>query len=154
MMHFSVHVEGLRCQEVMGSMRRMMLKPYLILWVVVYGFMLAIALVKNAVSVFTLVSPAVILLLLAAAYEHSGRKNYASANYDKAILDYDFTPKGYKLTVGEQSAAFTWQEARLVKTRVNYLLYSDKKNCSVLPVRCLTEEQKALLDQWARGNRG
>ena len=148
-MHFSVHVEGLSCAEVMGSMRRMMLKPYLILWVVVYAFMLAIAIFKDAVSVFTLVSPAVLLLILAAAYERTGRKNYASSDYDKAVMDYSFTPKGYQLTVGDKTAEFTWQQAKLVKTRVNYLLYSDKHNCSILPLRCLTEEQKAKLTEWA-----
>ena len=150
-MHFSVHVKGLTKAEVMDSMRRMVAKLYLILWVVVYAIVLAIALIKGAVTVFTLACPAIILVLLALAYEFTGRKNFVPMGYDKAELSYDFTPKGYKLTVGENSAEFPWTEARVVKTRHNFLLYSDKKNCSVLPLRCLSDEQKALIAAWAKG---
>ena len=149
-MHFSVLVKDLTKSEVMDSMRRMMVKPYLILWVAVYAIVLAVALIKGQVTVFTLVCPAIILVLLALAYEFSGRKNFVPMGYDKAELSYEFTPKGYKLTVGEQSAEFTWKEATVKKTRLNYLLYSDKKNCSILPVRCLTDEQKERLTTWAK----
>ena len=69
--------------------------------------------------------------------------------YDEAILDYTFTPEGYSLTVGEQTAAFTWKQAALRRTRSDFLLYSDKKNSSVLPKRCLTEEQTRQLLAWA-----
>lgn len=149
-MHFSVHVEGLTKGEVMDSMRRMMIKPYLVLWLIVYAIVLVIALIKGVVTTFTLVCPAVVMVLLALAYEFSGRKNFVPMGYDKAELDYEFTPRGYKLTVGEQSVEFTWETAWLVKTRKNFLLYSDKKNSSILPVRFLTEEQKEKIMEWAK----
>ena len=92
---FSVRVEHLTPSEVMQSMRRMMLKPYLILWAAVYAVVLAVALFQHRFSVFTWVCPGIILILLALAYEFSGRKNYGPMKYDEAVLDYTFTPEGY-----------------------------------------------------------
>lgn len=147
---FSIHVEGLTSGEVMQSMRRMMLRPYLILWAAVYAVVLVIYLFQRTVSFFTLFGPAIILVLLALAYEFSGRKNYKPMKYHEAVLDYDFTPQGYRLTVGEQSMDFLWKDAQLKRTRSNFLLYSDNRNSSVLPLRFLSQEQKALLLRWAR----
>lgn len=146
---FSVRVEHLTPSEVMQSMRRMMLKTYLILWAVVYAVVLAVALFQHRFSVFTWVCPGIILILLALAYEFSGRKNFGPMKYGEAILDYTFTPEGYSLTVGKQTAAFTWKQATLRRTRSDFLLYSDKKNSSVLPKRCLTEEQTRQMLAWA-----
>lgn len=148
---FSVRVDRLTPGEVMQSMRRMMLKTYLILWAAVYAVVLAVALVQHRFSVFTWVCPGIILILLALAYEFSGRKNYGPMKYGEAILDYTFTPEGYSLTVGEQTATFTWKQATLRRTRSDFLLYSDKKNSSVLPKRCLTEEQTQQMLAWAAG---
>ena len=92
-----------------------------------------------------------LLILLALAYEFSGRKNYGPMKYDEAVLDYTFTPEGYSLTVGEQTATFPWEQATLRRTRSDFLLYSDKKNSSVLPKRCLTEEQTRQILAWAAG---
>lgn len=149
-MYFSVHVEGLTCAEVMDSMRRMMRKPYLILWAIVYAVVLVVGLIRGSFNTFTLFGPAIILILLALAYEFSGHKNFGKMGYDKAELFYDITPRGYKLTVGDQTAEFTWQAVRTVKTRKNFLLYSDKNNCSVLPLRCLSQEQKELIESWSK----
>lgn len=149
-MHFSVHVKDLTKGEVMDSLRRLMVKPYLILWAIVYAVVLVVGLVKGSFNAFTICCPAIILILLALAYEFSGHKNFGKMGYDKAELFYDITPRGYKLTVGEKSAEFTWQAVRTVKTRKNFLLYSDKNNCSVLPLRCLTQEQKDLIDSWSK----
>lgn len=146
---FSIHVEGLTPSEVMQSMRRMMRKPYLILWAAVYAVVLVIFLIQRTVNFFSLFGPAIILILLALAYEFSGRKNYKPMKYHEAILDYDFSPQGYRLTVGDQSADFRWQDTQLKRTHSNFLLYSDRRNSSVLPLRCLTSEQRALLLQWA-----
>ena len=134
---FSVRVTHLTPGEVMQSMRRMMLKTYLILWAAVYAVVLAVALFQHRFSVFTWVCPGVILILLALAYEFS------------AVLDYAFAPEGYSLTVGEQTVTFPWKQTTLRRTRSNFLLYSDKKNSSVLPKRCLTEEQAKQLLSWA-----
>ena len=146
---FSVHVTHLTPGEVIQSIRRMMLKTYLILWAAVYAVVLAVALFQHRFSVFTWVCPGVILILLALAYEFSGRKNYGPMKYDEAVLDYAFTPEGYSLTVGEQTVTFPWKQTTLRRTRSNFLLYSDKKNSSVLPKRCLTEEQAKQLLSWA-----
>lgn len=146
---FSVRVEHLTPSEVMQSMRRMMRKTYLILWAAVYAIVLAVALVRQHFSIFTWVSPAVILILLAGAYEFSGRKNFGPMKYGEAVLDYTFTPQGYSLTVGEQTASFSWAQAKLRRTRSDFLLYSDKNNCSVLPKRCLTPEETQALLSWS-----
>lgn len=148
--NFSIHVEGLTSGEVMQSMRRMMLRPYLILWAVVYAVALVVFLVKGSLSVWGWAGPAIILILLALAYEFSGRKNYKPMKYDEAVLDYDFTPQGYRLTVGEQSMEFSWKDAQIKQTRSDLLLYSDKRNSSVLPKRCLTAEQRVQLLAWAK----
>lgn len=147
-MEFSVHVTAPTCGEVMDSTRRMVIKPYLLLWLIAYAAVFAIALVKGQVTYYTIFGPAVILLLLALAYEYTGRKNFGAMGYDKAVLDYTFTPRGYTLTVGAQSASFQWKDVKVVKTRKNYLLYSDKKSCSILPLRCLTTEQREAIWAW------
>ena len=84
------------------------------------------------------------------AYEFSGRKNFGPMKYDEAVLDYVISPEGYSLTVGGQTAEFSWQQAKLRHSRSDFLLYSDKKNCSVLPKRCLTPEQTQKLQTWAK----
>lgn len=147
---FAVRVEHLTPSEVMQSMRRMMRKTYLILWAAVYAVVLVVALVQRHFSVFTWVCPAVILILLALAYEFSGRKNFGPMKYDEAVLDYVISPEGYSLTVGGQTAEFSWQQAKLRHSRSDFLLYSDQKNCSVLPKRCLTPEQTQKLQTWAK----
>lgn len=149
---FSVHVENLTPNEVMQSMRRMMVKPYLILWAAVYAAVLVIYLIRQTATFFTLFGPAIILILLALAYEFSGRKNFKPMKYDEAVLDYRFTPQGYTLTVGEQSMDFSWTKAWLRQTRSTFLLYSDKRNSSILPKRCLTDAQRTLLLSWAKQN--
>lgn len=149
-MEFSVHVFAPTKGEIMDSMRRMVLKPYLCLWPIAYAAVFAISLLRSGINLYTVFGPAVILLLLALAYEYMGRKNYAPMGYDKAVLDYTFTPKGYTLTVGEQSASFRWEEVRVVTTRKNLLLYSDKKNSSILPLRFLSPEQKDAILTWKK----
>ena len=72
--------------------------------------------------------------------------------YDEAVLDYRFTPQGYTLTVGEQSMDFSWTKAWIRQTRSTFLLYSDKRNSSILPKRCLTDAQRTLLLSWAKQN--
>ena len=144
----NVHVEGLQKNEVMESMRRMVIKPYLILWVVVYAIMAVVMIVKG-VTVYTLLGPAVILLLLALAYEYSGHKNFPKMGYDKAVMDYQLTPGGYTLTVGEKSATIKWDGAWIVETKHDLLLYSDKNNCSVLPKRFLQDGEKEKILSWA-----
>ena len=74
---FSVRVEHLTPSEVMQSMRRMMLKPYLILWAAVYAVVLAVALFQHRFSVFTWVCPGIILILLALAYESPAARTTA-----------------------------------------------------------------------------
>lgn len=145
----TAHVEGLTRGEVMQSMRRIMRKPYLILWLAVYGIM-AVVMAFKGVTVYTVFGPAVILLLIAGAYEYSGYKNFPKMGYDKAEMDYQLTPKGYKLTVGDNSAEFTWNTAWIVETKSDLLLYSDKHNCSILPKRFLQEGEKEKLLLWAR----
>ena len=152
--NFTVHVEGLTPSEVMQSMRRMMLKPYLILWAVVYAIALVVFLVKGSLSIWGWIGPAVILILLALAYEFSGRKNFRPMKYDEAVLDYEFYPQGYRLTVGDQSVFFHWEDATLRRTRSDFLLYSDKHNSSILPLRCLTESQKQQITAWAKAGKG
>lgn len=148
--NFSIHVEGLTSGEVMQSMRRMMLRPYLILWAAVYATVLVIFLVQGSMSPWGYIGPAVILILLALAYEFSGRKNFKPMKYDEAVLDYEFDPQGYRLTVGEQSLFFHWEDTVLKRTRSNLLLYSDKRNSSILPLRCLTESQQQQIQRWAK----
>lgn len=145
----TAHVDGLTRGEVMQSMRRLMLKPYLILWVVVYAIM-AVVMVVKGVTVYTLFGPAVILLLIAGAYEYSGYKNFPKMGYDKAVMDYQLTPGGYKFTVGDKSAEFKWDTAWIVETKSDLLLYSDKNNCSVLPKRFLQEGEKEKILLWAK----
>ena len=90
-----------------------------------------IALFQHRFSVFTWVCPGIILILLALAYEFSGRKNYGPMKYDAAVLDYTFTPEGWRsLTVEKHTATFPWKQATLRRTRSDFLLYSDKKNSS------------------------
>lgn len=149
-MEFSVHVFAPTKGEIMDSMRRMVLRPYLLLWPIAYAAVFAISLLRGGISLYTIFGPAVILLLLALAYEYMGRKNYSPMGYDKAQLDYTFTPRGYTLTVGEQSVSFRWKDIRIVKTRKNLLLYSDKKNSSILPLRFLTPEQLDTILGWKR----
>lgn len=152
--NFSVHVDGLTKNEVMQSMRRMVLMPYLILWAVAYAVVLVVFLVQGSIGFYGLYGPGIILILLALAYEFTGRKNFVPMGYDKATLDYEFFPQGYRLTVGENSMFFHWKDAVVKKTRSNFLLYSDKRNSSILPKRCLTEAQTAQLLQWAGENHG
>ncbi len=152
--NFTAHVEGLTPDEVMQSMRRMMRKPYLILWAVVYTIALVVFLVKGSLSLWGWIGPAVILMLLALAYEFSGRKNFGPMKYGEAVLDYEFSPQGYRLTVGEQSVFFHWEDATLKRTRSDFLLYSDKHNSSILPLRCLTEAQKQQITVWAKAEKG
>ena len=92
---------------------------------------------------------AVILLLLALAYEYSGHKNFPKMGYDKAVMDYQLTPGGYTLTVGEKSATIKWDGAWIVETKHDLLLYSDKNNCSVLPKRFLQDGEKEKILSWA-----
>ena len=144
----NVHVEGLKENEVMESMRRLVIKPYLILWAAVYAIM-AVVMIFKGVTLYSLLGPAVILLLLALAYEYSGHKNFPRGGYDKAVLDYKLTPGGYTLTVGDKSASFKWDKAWIVETKHDLLLYSDKNNCSVLPKRFLKDGEKEKLLSWA-----
>jgi hypothetical protein len=148
-LHISVRVENLTPREVMESLRRMMRKTYLILWAIVYAVVLLVALVQKAATVYTILGPAVILILLALAYEYQGRKSFGAMGYGEAVMDYELTPKGYRLTMGENSVEFSWKTARLAETRSDFLLYSDQKNSSVLPKRCLTEEEIKKLRTWA-----
>ncbi len=145
-----VHVEGLTKNEVMESTRRMVVKPYLCLWAGVYAVMAAYMLISKNVTVFTLYGPAVILLLLAGAYEFSGHKTFRSMGYDKAVMDYRLTPGGYRLTVGETSREFKWDKAWIKETKHDLLLYSDKNNCSVLPKRFLKSGEREKILSWAK----
>lgn len=146
-----IRVEHLTPSEVMQCIRRMMLKTYLILWVVTYAVVILTAFIQKEFNVFVWAGPAVILILLALAYEYSCRKNYGPLKYDEAVLDYEFTPKGFRLTIGDGSAEFLWENTKVVKTRSNYLLYTDSRNSSVLPKRCLTEEETWTILAWAKG---
>lgn len=147
---FTVHVDQLTPNEVMQSMRRMMLRPYLMLWVLLYALMLVIFLVKGGLTIWGWIGPAIILILLALAYEFSGRKNFKPMKYHEATLDYSFSPEGYTLTVGEQTVRIPWEQAALRRTRSDFLLYSDRKTCSILPRRCLTPAQAQQLLAWAQ----
>lgn len=146
---FSVHVEGLKLPEVMQSIRRIMLRPYLMMWLVIYAIDAAYMLISQSVTFFSLYGPAIILILLALSYDFSCRKQYKPLKYDEAVMDYTFTPGGFTLTVGDQSADFKWDTVRIVKTRSDLLLYTDKRNSSVLPKRCITPEQQEKLLGWA-----
>ena len=148
--NFSIHVSDLTKNEVMQSTRRMVLIPYLILWAIVYAVVLVVFLVQGSIGFFGLYGPAIILVLLAGAYEFTGRKNFEPMGYAKATLDYEFFPQGYRLTVGENSMFFHWKDASVKQTRSNLLLYSDKRNSSILPKRCLTEAQTARILEWAK----
>ena len=149
--NFSVHVTDLTKNEVMQSTRRMVLKPYLLLWAVVYAVVLVVFLVQGSLSFFGLYGPGIILALLALAYEFTGRKNFEPMGYAKATLDYEFFPQGYRLTVGENTMFFHWKDASVKQTRSNLLLYSDKRNSSILPKRCLTTAQMEQIFKWAKG---
>ncbi|MDD6024257.1 MAG: YcxB family protein [Oscillospiraceae bacterium] len=146
---FSIHVEGLKLPEVMQSIRRIMLRPFLLLWLAVYTIDAVYMLISRNVTFFTLYGPAIILILLGLSYEFSCRKQYKPLKYDEAVMDYTFTPKGFTLSIGDQSAQFDWENVRMVKTRSDYLLYTDKRNSSVLPKRCISPEQAEKLLSWA-----
>lgn len=105
--NFTAHVEGLTPDEVMQSMRRMMRKPYLILWAVVYTIALVVFLVKGSLSLWA-GCPAV-TCAAGPGYEFLRRKNFGPWKYGEAVLDYEFSPQGYRLTVGEQSVFFHWE---------------------------------------------
>lgn len=146
-----IRVENLTPTEVMESMRRMMRKTYLALWGIAYAIVLLVALVKQSFNLFVWFGPAIILILLALAYEYTGRKNFEPMKYGETILDYRFTPAGFRLTVGEQTVEFPWETTKVVKTRHDYLIYSDPRNSSVLPKRCLTPETEEKILCWAKG---
>ena len=147
---FSIHVEGLRLPEVMQSIRRIMIKPYLVLWLAIYAIIGVYMLISRNVTFFTVFGPAIILILLGLSYEFSCRKQYKPLKYDEAVIDYTFTPRGFTLSIGDQSAQFDWEKVRIVKTRSDYLLYTDKRNSSVLPKRCVSPEQAEKLLNWAK----
>lgn len=141
-------VDGLTCPEVMESMRRLMVKPYLILWAVVYGIMVVYMAVTGRVTAMYLLCPAVILLLLWGAYEFSGRKNFGKMAYGETKMDYQLTPAGFTLKVGEQTGEVKWKDAWIRESKHDLLLYSGKNNCSILPKRCLQPGQREKILSW------
>lgn len=141
-------VEGLTCSEVMESMRRLMVKPYLILWAVVYGIMAVYMIVTGKVTAMNICCPAVILLLLWGAYEFSGRKNFGKMAYGETVMEYTLTPAGFTLKVGEETGKVKWKEGWIRESKHDLLLYSGKNNCSILPKRCLQPGEKEKILNW------
>ena len=146
----NVTVDGLKHPEVMQSLRRLVVKPYLLLWVGVYVIMAIYMLVTGNVTVFTVFGPAIILLLLWGAYEYTAYKNYGKMEYDKAVLQYQFTPAGFTLTVKESVGTVKWADGWVKETKSDLLLYSGKNNCSILPKRCLKNGEKEKILGWAK----
>lgn len=146
----NITVDGLTRPEVMQSMRRLMVKPYLILWLAVYVVMAVVMLVTKKVTIYTLFGPAVILLLLWGAYEYSGYKNFDKMGYNKVVMNYQLTPGGFTLTVGEQTGEVKWADGWIKETKSDLLLYSGKNNCSILPKRCLKDGEKEKILGWGK----
>lgn len=142
-------VEGLTCPEVMESMRRLMVKPYLILWGIVYGIMAIYMLLSHRFTGMYILCPAVILLLLWGAYEFSGRKSFGKMAYGETVMNYTLTPAGFILTVGEETGEVSWKNAWIRESKHDLLLYSGKNNCSILPKRCLTPQEQVKILEWA-----
>lgn len=141
-------VEGLTCPEVMESLRRLMVKPYLILWAVVYGIVAVYMIVTGNITAMNLCCPAVILLLLWGAYEFSGRKNFDKMAYGETVMEYTLTPKGFELRVGDQTGQVNWTEGWIRESKHDLLLYSGKNNCSILPKRCLEPGHREKILSW------
>ena len=145
-----VTVEGLSHPEVMQSLRRLVTKPYLILWLAVYAIMVVYMLVTGNVTVFTLFGPAIILLLLWGAYEYTAYKNYGKMGYDKVKLEYRITPAAFTLRANDSEGTVKWADGWVKETKSDLLLYSGKNNCSILPKRCLKDGEKEKILGWAK----
>ena len=144
-----VTVEGLTHGEVMQSLRRLIIKQYLLLWLAVYVVMAVYMLISKKVTVFTVFGPAFILLLLWGAYEFTAYKNYGRAGYDKVKLQYRLTPAAFTLKAGDSEGTVKWSECWVKETKLDLLLYSNKTTCSILPKRFLKEGEKEKILEWA-----
>ena len=145
-----VTVEGLTHGEVMQSLRRLIIKQYLLLWVAVYVIMALYMLLSKNVTVFTLFGPAFILLMLWGAYEFTAYKNYGKAGYDKVKLQYRITPAAFTLKAGDSEGTVKWADGWVTETKKDLLLHAGKTNCSILPKRYLKEGEREKILEWAK----
>ena len=153
MEELKIQVEGVTCREYMQSVRRMALRPYLWMWVIVCAVVGAIGFFTEDTRPQSYVVPAVILLLLPLVYEFYQRQTYRNLPFGDTRMEYWMDARGWRAEVQGNRAVFTWANTRLRETRDTFLLYTDTRTSNLVPKRCLDAGQMAQIRQWARESR-
>ena len=134
----------------MQSLRRVALGPYLRMCLVVVLVVAVIAFWTSDTRIQSFAVPAVILAAIPALYEGYHRSSCKRLPLAEAEMDYWLSQRGWRMEANGASAVFTWGTTRLVETKDNLLLYTDKKTSSLLPKRLLTGEQLEQIRTWNR----
>ena len=148
-----VAVRGIRKNEYLQSLRRVALKPYLWMWVIVAAVVAVLTVFTGDTRPQSFLIPLAILLVLPLIYEWWNRSNGKNLDLDQVEIDYWLDERGWRMEANGNRAVFIWSNTRLVETRDDLLLYTDQRTSSLLPKRCLTAEEQAQIQTWARSQK-
>lgn len=150
MEEFHVSVRGIEPPEYMQSLRRVALRPYLWMCLIVVLVVAGIAFWTSDTRIQSFVVPAVILIAIPVLYEGYHRSSCKHLPLAEAEMDYWLSQRGWRMEANGASAVFTWGNTKLVETKDDLLLYTDRKTSSLLPKRLLTGEQLEQVRAWSR----
>ncbi len=145
-----VAVRGIQENEYLQSLRRMALRPYLWMWVLVAVVVAVLTVLTGDTRPQSFLIPLVILLVLPLVYEWYNRSNGKKLELDQVEMDYWLDERGWRMEANGNRAVFTWSNTHLVETQDDLLLYTDQRTSSLLPKRCLTAEERTQIQAWAR----
>lgn len=145
---FSVAVTDINAFEFTSALRRLQSRPstgFYGLIVLVFAIGLLLWGWDSLSTYFVTLFVFVVLLLY---LEIKRWQDYSKFPKDME-LNYEFDPNGWRLHVKNESSFCAWASTvKLVETRRLFLLYNSKNTSNLLPKRCLTEEQIALIRTW------
>lgn len=150
---FDIRVSGVTKREFSQAGAELVRGTAVPLLVAVAVVTLVIMMFMGDYSLKALLPPfAVVLILLAVARLMVGRgyKDFPKDTEYSFLIDVE----GWQLTVADTSANVDWQDtAKLVVRRHAVLLYNEDNRSNLLPRRCVTDHQLAMMRTWFQASR-
>lgn len=148
-----VSVRGIRYEEFAKIKWAMFLRVFSVaVMAAVVAFALYIG--KAAAELPLAAALAVILVVLAvlAIYRSGIRQEYKRSGLSDVALTYSFDRDGWTVSQGGSSVTVLWKNTIKMKRNQNaLLLYPNKKSVNIVPLRCMTADQVAMVIGFCTG---
>ena len=150
---FSVTVTDIGMREYLCAVRHVSARRDLVALTMVPVAFLIFLWNLRGITALTFLLPAVLLVVMMAYFEIVRIQSYSKFPTDLKMV-YRFDEQGWTLQVKGDAALIPWTETSRLKERGRVFLLCQGKNVSnLLPKRCLTEEQCALIRAWYQASR-